>query len=117
MSTTTKTIFRNQVREYVLNHINCSIPELVHEFKVETSWQRNTVQERFIDWLNGLPTETSFAFSNYEQQVIASEWFANCGDCLDDRFNYEHFYYWIYKEIVYLFKQETGKKFTSYVLD
>ena len=40
MATTTKNIFRNQVREYVMEHINYSIPELVEAFKRETFYQK-----------------------------------------------------------------------------
>lgn len=118
MTTTTKNIFRNQVREYVLNNIDfSSITELVETCKQETYSPRpESGFSKMINWLQGLPTNVYFAFDNDEQREVASQWFENCGDSLDERFTSDDFYYWITKEIAYLFSQENEIIFTLYMI-
>lgn len=120
--TTTKKAFRDQVRSYILDNIEeRNIIDLVEQFKSEAGYYMNirlkgTVQNAFIEWLKGLPTGVYFYFSNYEIENLLKEWFENADMEYKENVNFtDNYYYFLYKEIAYLFENETKESLVSYV--
>lgn len=120
--TTTKKAFRDQVRSYILDNIeDNNIIELVDQYKRENSPKQikgfSDIQNAFIYWLQGLPTGVNFYFSNFEIENLLKEWFKNADMEYKEKEDFtDNYYYFLYREIAYLFEKETKESLVSYVL-
>lgn len=120
--TTTKKAFRDQVRSYILDNIeDNNIIELVNQYKRENSPKQikgfSDIQNAFIYWLQGLPTGVNFYFSNFEIENLLKEWFKNADMEYKEKEDFtDNYYYFLYREIAYLFEKETKESLVSYVL-
>lgn len=120
--TTTKKAFRDQVRSYILDNIeDNNIIELVNQYKRENSPKQikgfSDIQNAFIYWLQGLPTGVDFYFSNFEIENLLKEWFKNADMEYKEKEDFtDNYYYFLYREIAYLFEKETKESLVSYVL-
>lgn len=120
--TTTKKAFRDQVRSYILDNIeDNNIIELVNQYKRENSPKQikgfSDIQNAFIYWLQGLPTGVNFYFTNFEIENLLKEWFKNADMEYKEKEDFtDNYYYFLYKEIAYLFEKETKESLVSYVL-
>lgn len=120
--TTTKKAFRDQVRSYILDNIeDNNIIELVDQYKRENSPKQikgfSDIQNAFIYWLQGLPTGVNFYFTNFEIENLLKEWFKNADMEYKEKEDFtDNYYYFLYKEIAYLFEKETKESLVSYVL-
>ncbi|WP_336682876.1 hypothetical protein [Enterococcus casseliflavus] len=120
--TTTKKAFRDQVRSYILDNIeDNNIIELVNQYKRENSPKQikgfSDIQNAFIYWLQGLPTGVNFYFTNFEIENLLKEWFKNADMEYKEKEDFtDNYYYFLYREIAYLFEKETKESLVSYVL-
>lgn len=120
--TTTKKAFRDQVRSYILDNIeDNNIIELVDQYKRENSPKQikgfSDIQNAFIYWLQGLPTGVNFYFTNFEIENLLKEWFKNADMEYKEKEDFtDNYYYFLYREIAYLFEKETKESLVSYVL-
>lgn len=120
---TNRNSFRDQVRKYVLDNIEeRSVIDLVEQFKSEAGYSQNirlkgTIQNAFIEWLKGLPTNVSFDFVNFEIENLLKEWFTNADMVYKENANFtDNYYYFLYREIAYLFEKETKENIANYIL-
>lgn len=120
---TNRNSFRDQVRKYVLDNIEeRSVIDLVEQFKSEAGYSQNirlkgTLQNAFIEWLKGLPTNVSFDFTNFEIENLLKEWFTNADMVYKENGNFtDNYYYFLYREIAYLFEKETKENIANYIL-
>lgn len=120
--TTTKKAFRDQVRSYILDNIeDNNIIELVDQYKRENSPKQikgfSDIQNAFIYWLQGLPTGVNFYFTNFEIENLLKEWFKNAAMEYKEKEDFtDNYYYFLYREIAYLFEKETKESLVSHVL-
>jgi hypothetical protein len=106
---------KETVREYIKDHLEVSILDFFIQFQDEFNSSYNiqrypNTQTRFIEYLKGLPTNSSFAFYNDEITELVNSWVQNTDNKkFDITKTIDLYYYLISREFFILLKNEESK--------
>jgi hypothetical protein len=127
---TTKKEFKVQIQDHIINSvlsdeygdtIKEQLQAVIDGFKnwysVYEQKRKPNIQEAFIDWALGLPSEFNIEYRHFEIQELIKTWFTTAGETYkepkDDQKTYDLYYWWIFRELNALLKQN---KLSLYVL-
>ena len=105
---TSNNVFRNEVKAYIIQALSTDetsylpnqLQDTVNAFNdYDSPYNQRKIpnkQARFIDWLQGLPSEIYITPYNHEQELLMEEWFTNCEQPYKSQKDpSQHFYYFI----------------------